>query len=117
MQIYSQLHSVLNKNGKKYLVNVYEWAEMTLTGDRLAQYLADKEEFDAHFNNYLNSSEITPETIYSSVKPVDNLKMSIVIGNRITWQNEIDQHPKFEYWLQEFANDPNIEYQPLIREL
>lgn len=115
MQTYSQLFSILNKDGKKHLVDLYSWAEMTLTGDRLSQYLADKEEFDAHYANYASTGEFSFEPIYSSVE-ANNGTVPIQIQTRMTWQTELDQHPKLDYWLQEFANDPNVEYQPLIRE-
>jgi hypothetical protein len=115
MQTYSQLFSILNKDGKKYLVDLYSWAEMTLTGSRLAQYTVDSEEFNAHYLNYVNSGEFSVQPIYSSVE-ADNSRVPIQIQTRMTWQTALDQHPKLDYWLQEFASDPNVEYQPLIRE-
>lgn len=115
MQTYSQFFSILNKDGKKYLVDIYKWAEMTLTGERLSQYLADKQEFDLHYQNYLTAGEFGVELIYSSAK-ANNSTMLIPIQARMTWQTELDQHPKFDSWLIEFANDPNVEYRPLIRE-
>ena len=115
MQTYKQLFSTLNKDGKKYLVNVYEWANMTLTGDRRTQYLIDKQEFDVHYANYGSVGEISIEPIYSSEKANDST-VPIQIGIRYFWQTELDQHPKFDYWLNQFASDPNVQYRPLTLE-
>ena len=115
MQTYKQLFSTLTKDGKKYLVNVYKWADMTLTGDQLSQYLADKQEFDVHYANYAASGKFTIEPIYSS-SVANESTTSVQIGFYYFWQPALDQHPKFDYWLSQFASDPNVEYRPLTLE-
>jgi hypothetical protein len=115
MQTYIQLFSTLNKDGKKYLVDVFKWADMTLTGDQQTQYLADKQEFGVHYANYANSGEFSTEPIYSSISANESTS-PVQIGFRYFWQTALDQHPKFDYWLSQFASDPNVEYRPLTLE-
>jgi len=115
MQTYTQFFSTLNKDGRKYLVNVYEWADMTLTGDRRAQYLADFEEFNSHYENYKNSREFSLEPIYSSATFI-SITTPIQIGIRYTWKTQADENSKFEYWQTQFANDPFINYRAVSLE-
>ena len=109
MQTYTQMFSTLNKNGKTYLVNVYDWAEMTLSSERLLQFESDREIFDSFFANYINSGELTIEVIYSSIM-THNVEKEIPIGLRHIWQNTRVYNTILEQWESEFANDPSVNY-------
>ena len=101
--IFTQLYSTLNKDEKKYLVDLRMWAKMTLDSSRYQQFLLDMSELDQFAEN-----TTTPEPIYSQADL--NSKTKIVIGTKIYYGS--DQPPsyteKYEQWQQEFSNDPNV---------
>lgn len=108
--IFTQLHSTLNKDGKKYLVDLRLWAKMTLDSSRYQQFLSDMSELDQIAENTTDS-----EPIYSQADL--NSKSKIIIGTKINYGG--DQAPsyteKYDQWQQEFSNDPNVIYRPIIR--
>jgi hypothetical protein len=109
MQTYIQMFSTINKNGKTYLGNVYDWAEMTLTDERLLQFQTDRETINSFFADYINSGELSIEVLYSSAMTND-LEKKIPIGLRHIWQNTRVYNTTLEQWESEFANDPSVNY-------
>ena len=113
MEIYTQLHSVLNIDNVKTLVELDQWAQKRLTGERLSQYLLDRDEFLVFYNTLMASGELTIGTITKQVT-TSRGTTDLPIGSTYTWANQKQTHTKFDYWQQQFAADPVVVYQPEI---
>lgn len=113
MITYKQLHSTLNKDGQKFLVDVYQWADQTLTGDQLAQWQLDRPIILEFYQNLIDSGTLTVAPITYSV-PTPAGSIDVVIGNLATFTTVESTSPEYDYWQTQFAADPTVEYQPPI---
>jgi hypothetical protein len=76
------------------------------------QYLIFSKEYQEVVDFYLSLSGYSEEVIYSTVaKPIDNKKLPI--GLRHTFQNSYVSNSQWNYWHNQFASDPNVEYRSL----
>jgi hypothetical protein len=111
MEIYNQLHSTLTLDGKNYLVDLPTWARLRLVGEQLDSYLQEEPEFSGFFSS---SPEYTNESIYSSAKTAND--QNIIIGIKHKFLNTRLSTPRYEYWENQFANDPAVIYRPPVKE-
>lgn len=111
MEIYTQLYSTLDHNGKKVLCDLFKWAELTLSSDRYSQFSQD---LDEAMKFIRENGQLSAQEIYSEVSDTNN--NPIQIGLRYVWNDQKNPHPNYTYWDNEFANDPKVTYRPLVRE-
>ena len=109
MEIYQQLHSVLTVNDRKFLVDLKGWADKRLDHERYNQFKLDFEEILSFYN-----SVAVIEKIYSSTA-LYPYGTPLWIGFKYTHQNSRPYNEKYEYWSNQFANDPAVQYNPEIR--
>lgn len=111
---YKQLFSKLSKDGKNILVNLFQWADLTLPAEALAQFQSDSAEIKNFFTNLESSGELTVEAVNRSITTPQGTIVTIQIGNLYTWRNQRVNNAKYDYWQEQFAADPNVSYQPEV---
>jgi hypothetical protein len=113
MVTYKQMESILLKDGKKYLVNMQEWARQTLTGSDLAEYQTDALSMDPFYQNLKDTGVLTLEPITELIN-TGHGNIIIQVGMLHIWQDHRLSHTKYELWQSRFASDPNVTYHPEI---
>lgn len=109
MEVFTHYYSTYNYNGKRLLVDIISWAQLSMNEQ---QFLEFYEEWQKVIDFYLSLSDYSEEIIYSTVpNPFDNSKLQI--GYRHFFQNGYVQNPQWDLWHGRFASDPNVEYRSL----
>lgn len=109
MEVYTHFFSTYNYQGKRLIVDIFNWARLSMNEE---QYLQFEKEYQEVVDFYKSLSEYSEEIIYSTAKnPIDNEKL--VIGIRHIFQNSYVQNTQWNYWHNQFASDPNVEYRSL----
>ncbi len=109
MRKFIHKNSILNKNGKKLIVSVQNWAEEVLTPNDLAQFSSDWQEHLSYVNAKIEQRLVTQEMIWESVT-IGNDSIKIWVGVEFTAPDDWEDHPKFTYWLQRMSQDPNLTF-------
>lgn len=108
MEIYTQYYSTYNYNGKRLLVDIERWAQLSMNEQ---QYLIFATEWKEVVDFYNSLSDYSDEFIYSTI---DNPNVTpLPIGFRHFFQNGYVQNPQWDAWHNQFASDPNVEYRSL----
>jgi hypothetical protein len=112
MEIYTQLHSTLNINGRKVLVDPAKWGYYTMSHERFAEFFQDVQNWT---NEFYNTRGFQSEFVYSS-NAVDRCGNKILIGCRYIFEDKKIIIDKYEYWQNEMSNDPRVTYRPWVKE-
>jgi len=108
METYTQYYSTYNYNGKKLLVDIERWAQLSMNQQQYSIFATEWKEVVDYYNSL---SDYSDEVIYSTV---DNLNVApLQIGFRHFFQNGYVQNPEWDKWHNQFASDPNVEYRSL----
>jgi hypothetical protein len=107
MEIYQHMHSILTLDGEKFLVHLSEWADRRLDEDRRRQFFRDLAEIHEFYSDRIL------EEIYSTAGGPNGVPA--LIGYRYIHPTGKQYNEKYEYWCNEFANDPAVQYNPEIR--
>lgn len=110
---YKHLHSLLNIDGKKILVDLSRWGEHTLSGEALDTFHADLLEIRQTADQLIESGELTVEILTKNITTSMGTVLDVPIGVLYTFQTDKPVINKYEYWQGQFAADPNVIYQPL----
>ncbi len=113
MATYQRLKSILNKNGKKYAVDLNEWGEAVLSGSELTQFLADMAELDSYFSSQIEAGNLSVLTVRDQVETTAGL-IEVQVGARITFSDQYQIPAKETAWYAKMAADPNITFNDLV---
>lgn len=114
MKTYKKLLSILDLNGEKYLVNMDQWAELTLNSADKAQYDSDRNtDWAVDLQQHKDNGDITTSIITETVE-VNGVNLEIQIGLLCTVPDDYVYRPSFLYWQDRFSNDPRVTYKPDI---
>lgn len=110
---YRQLNSILNLDGKNYVVHITGWAQQRLNEQELAQFNIDFESFLLHVDQAVANGDIVKlpeitETINTSVGSIE-----IVIGEQYLIKEGFPQHPEYAFWQNRMSQDSEITYYPM----
>jgi hypothetical protein len=108
-----QLDSIYNTpDGKKILVNVFNWGNIALSGDELAEYEIDKKSMTEYYYDHIEKGIFTLSPVKETVTTSSGDTMDLRIGYIYILPEDYVQHPKYEYWNLKFQSDPNVEFYP-----
>jgi hypothetical protein len=110
---YRQLNSILNLNGKNYIVHITSWAQQRLNEQDLNQFNLDFENFLIYVNQAVADGNIVilpniTETINTSVGPI-----KIVIGEQFLIKEGFPQDSGYAFWQNKMSQDSAIIYYPM----
>ena len=111
METYKQMHSILLKDGKKYAVELLEWAQKTLSTEEHTQFLADFAEYNEFHQDLVRSGKLIVESI---TETISDINITLVIGQLYTFTESRVEHEKHALWQARFAADPNVTYNPAV---
>jgi hypothetical protein len=107
------LHSLLKKDGKKYVIGLEQWAETRLSPERYQEFLTDVAAFQAYQNEQVQLNRLVQlPNLTESFTLSDGNSITIDVGYRYQIVPDFVYHPRFEYWLQCMSEDPDIIYYP-----
>lgn len=116
MEVYTHFFSTYNYQGKRLLVDIFEWAKLSMTEQ---QYLIFSKEYQEVVDFYLSLNGYSEEVIYSTVAKSFDIQWQqvhtkkLVIGLRHIFQDKYVPNPQWNFWHERFASDPNVEYRSL----
>lgn len=110
MEIYIHNNSTYNFNGKKLLVDIHEWARLSMNSQ---QYKVFKKEYQEVIDFYHSLDQFSEETIYSTIDSPVYANGKLHIGSRYTFRDSFVSNSLWQEWQDRFASDPNVEYRPL----
>lgn len=111
METYKQMYSILLKDGKKYAVDLYEWAQKTLSAEEHTQFLADLAEYHEFHQDLMRSGKLIIEPITEIIPDTD---ITVVVGQMHTFTEGRVEYEEYERWRARFAADPNVTYNPEV---
>jgi hypothetical protein len=107
------LHSLLKKDGKKYSVNIDVWAKNKLSPERYQEFKADAATFEAYQNEQIQLNRLIQLPDLTETFTIsDGTSITITIGYMYQIVPDFVYHPRFEYWIQCMAEDPDIIFYP-----
>ena len=109
MEKWKHLNSIMSVDDNKFLVDLVEWARLRLDTERYAQFENDLEEI----LDFIGQTSIV-ERIYSDTA-VGSGGDPLWIGYYYTHNDTRPVNDKWEYWSNQMANDPAVQYNPEIR--
>lgn len=107
MPTYKRMKSTLNKNDKKYLVNLEEWAHLTLEYQDYVDFCEDSRLYTIYHVDKQMSGELKIENIVDTVTE-NNENIDVVIGILYTIDENFTRDPRELKWLERMAKDPNV---------
>ena len=111
MVVIQQMSSILSKDGKKYAVDLFEWAQKTLSTEDHTQFLADFAEYHEFYQDLVRSGKLIIEPV---TEIIPDINITVIIGQLYTFTESRVEHEKYALWSARFAADPNVTYNPEV---
>lgn len=110
MIIYRHYNSTYYFNGNKLLVDIHEWARLSMTSQ---QYKLFKQEYQTVIDFYHSLDQFSEETIFSTVDSPVYTNAKLHIGSRYFFRDSFVSNSLWQEWQDRFRSDPNVEYRRL----